>query len=47
MFAALDNGCVLRGSKGSLGGGCDVGGDVRLGGVCGGDVCVSEWCLWW
>ena len=41
MFDALNNGCVLRGGEGLLGGGCDVGGDVRLVGVCCGDVCLS------
>ncbi len=44
MFVALNNGCALGGSEGCLGGGCDVGGDVRLGGVCGGDVCMSGVC---
>ncbi len=41
MFDALNNGCVLRGGENFLGCGCDVDCDVRLSGVCGGDVCLS------
>ncbi len=43
MFDALNNGCVLGGGEGCLGGDCDVGGDVRLSGVCGGDECLGVW----
>ncbi len=41
MFDALNDGCVLVGGDGCLGGACDVDGYARLGGVCGGDVCLS------
>ncbi len=44
MSDALNNGCVLGGGEGCLSGGCDVGSDVCLCGVCGGDVCLYGVC---
>ncbi len=44
MFDALNSGYVLGGGEGCLGGGCDIGGDVYLDGVCGGDVCLDGVC---
>ena len=29
-----------------MGGGCSVGGDVVLCGMCGGDVCIVVWDVW-